>query len=226
MSRWHAIKPMQWSFLRHQIESFGLQAVEDQSLGKKTLKYDGQPHSNTIIRAYMLWQPMRKYATMPQALLDLMAKPNLDTELMSDAYPMPNSFILLVRGPMPIGGKAFVPLHEQSKYAILQNQKGHEHELGLMKEKQAMRFHACDRPLMVSETSALMPHYFEYLKPPDDYVCSGCNKLGHHYREACFIWPKVYSSGELLFGSKKFGTAVDLTEEDAKQFAIRHKLKM
>ncbi len=167
---------------------------------------------------------MRKYAEMPQKLLDLLAKPNLDTELKSDAYPLPNSFILLVRAPMPIGGKAFVPLHEQSKYAILQSQ-GREHEVGLIKEKQAMRFHACDRPLMTSEVSDLFPHTFDYLKPPDDYLCSGCNKLGHHYREACFIWPKVYSSGELLCGSKKFGSAVDLTDADAKQFAIRHKLK-
>lgn len=169
---------------------------------------------------------MRKYATMPPKLLECLEKPSLEHELTSDACPMPNSFILLVRLPMPIGGKAFVPLHEQSKYAILQTQKGREHELESLKEKQVMRFHACDRPLMVSEPTDLMPQTFEYLKPPDDYVCSGCNKLGHHYREACFIWPKVFSSGELLFGSKKFGSAVDISESDAKEFALRHKLRL
>ena len=228
MSRWHVLKPQMWSNLRHQIESFGIQALEDESLGLKTLKYDGQPHSNTVIRAYMLFETMRQYSDFPQKLLEALQKPHLDNEVKSDKYPMPNSFILLVRCPMPLGGKAFVPLHEQSKYAILQNTHMKQNskdslEIDILKEKQIHRFHACDRPLKVSEISETNAQTFEYLEPPQDYLCSGCNKIGHHYKEACFIWPKIFSSGDLLCGAKKFGTAIEMKDEDAKHFSIMHK---
>jgi hypothetical protein len=197
--------------------------LEDETLGLKSLKYDGQPHSNTIVRAYMLWQPMRKYLEMPPKLLELLESPKLDTEIQSDFFPMPNAFILLVRCAMPLGGKAFVPLHEQSKYAILQNLNIESSELEALKEKQAHRFHATDRPLRISELSDSNKQTFEYLEPPEDYICSGCQKIGHHYKEACFIWPKVFSSGDLLCGAKKFGSAITMNDEDAKQFSILHR---
>jgi hypothetical protein len=222
MSRWHVLKPQMWSNIRHQLESFGIESLEEEALGLKTLKYDGQPHSNTIIRGYMVWEPMRKYTDFPPKLLERLNSPSLDIELKSESFPLPNSFILLVRMPMPLGGKAFVPIHEQSKYALLQNAK-ETSELEAMKEKQLHRFHACDRPVRVSEISASNAQTYEYLEPPPDYLCSSCNKIGHHYKEACFIWPKIFSSGDLLCGAKKFGSAQEMKDDDAKQFSIMYR---
>jgi hypothetical protein len=184
------------------------------------------PHSNTILRAYLAWQPMRNFNKIPDWLEKEFKMPGNDNELTSNSYVLPNSFIYLIRCPMPLGGKSFVPLHEQSKYAILQSLKGNQQEIEALKEKQKLKFHATDRPLMISETTKLFPHSFEYLKPPDEYLCSSCNKLGHHYKEACFIWPKTFSDGELACGSKKFGTAVQPNEEDAKHFSILHKMNL
>jgi hypothetical protein len=115
-----------------------------------------------------------------------------------------------------------VPIHEQSKYALLQNAK-ETSELEAMKEKQLHRFHACDRPVRVSEISASNAQTYEYLEPPPDYLCSSCNKIGHHYKEACFIWPKIFSSGDLLCGAKKFGSAQEMKDDDAKQFSIMYR---
>jgi len=123
---------------------------------------------------------------------------------------------------MPLGGRPYIPLQEQSKYAILEHYKN-KNDIDIMKEMQLTKFHACDRPRKYSEPNLTYNHSFEYLEPPEDYVCSGCSKLGHHYKEACFIWPKKYGDGSLLFGSKKFGSAIETNELDAKKFSILHR---
>jgi len=75
MSRWYAIKPNKWSFIRHNLESFGIEHVEEESLGLRKLKLDGCPHTNTIIRSFNLWKPMRIYKVIPEVLLDLLKNP-------------------------------------------------------------------------------------------------------------------------------------------------------
>ena len=140
-----------------------------------------------------------------------------------------NTFLLLVRAPMPLGGKPYVPVKETLKYAMMQHQleitpENETLQSGLITLKQEDRCHAAD---MTIETASHGGLTYEFVRPPQDYLCNECDTFGHHFKDACWIFEKgdkrVFLSKS--FGAKKFGTAKDTNTQDTTYYSLLHKRK-
>jgi hypothetical protein len=238
--RWHAIIPGQWATVRHQIESFGLEILEKEALSNKLkTSYNGRPHGNTIIRAYEAFVPQRNYKNnineWPIKLKEMLNIQSCESfqlgpEIQGRSYLLPNTFVFLIRESMPLGGKPFVPIQETSKYALAnhnlslrpQNEDLQKHLNELVKSTED-KFHAADRPIKkVCVTFFKSSTEYEYLEPPIDYMCTECQKFGHHYKEACWLWPKSVATKQ-GFGAKKFGQAKNTEEYDTLYYSLLHK---
>jgi len=232
---WRPIMPGTWSSIRHQLESFGIDALEKEALtGKLFTSYNGKPISNTIIRAYEVFKPMRLYGkdNWPPALSSLFERiPDLINEVKGANHFLPNTFLLLVRCPMPLGGRPFVPIKETSKFALMAHQleispgnEGLQTNLMNLKLESQDKTHAADS---VIETRVHEGLVYEYVKAPSDYLCTECDTFGHHYKDTCWIFEKadkrVFASKS--FGAKKFGSAKDINDKDTTYYSLLHKRK-
>lgn len=248
-TRWFRVQPGPWRSLRHHLESFGPEKVESDALKRSHIGFNGRPNGNTCLRAFELcriMKPVKQSSDISPALsrwllrespLSREALP--EKELRGDDYVFPNHFLLLVRCAMPVGARAFVPLEEQSKYALLMhtldgmslNDPNAAHistQLQVLRADQSDRFHAADRavervtiqhPLDVSTEHS-------YSVPPKDYFCYSCKKFGHHFQEACSLFSPAEESREdngiLAFGAAKFGKAKGVQEQDAHFYSMRY----
>jgi len=241
-TRWHIVKADSWTLLRHQLESFGAESVESSALGfTASNPYNGRPPFNTVIRGYVVFKPTRKLDAVekfPEVLKTLLspAVKNMsmpEIALTSKDYVMPNYFLFLVREPLPLGGRPFVPLEEKANYALLEHQQllGSDvsDKLNDLKDDHKDRFHATDADVLFYQetskcnglgTTLVTP----YLKPPKDYLCPECQSFGQHYRDACYLWrttgPKEVA---VPFGPKKFGSLEAPKEDDAFYYSMMHK---
>lgn len=240
-TRWYVVQSGSWSLMRHQLESFGADSVEASALGfTASNPYNGRPPFSTIINGYVLFKPTRILNTIEKFPIELKSILNPKTlktldlpqvALKSDDYVMPNYFVLLVRTPLPLGGRPFVPLEEKSAYALLDHQKNLgndvEQKIEDLKEDHKNRFHASD-----AET---LEHHFAnhsvgvtlttvYLKPPSDYLCPECKLFGLHYKEACYLWQTTgHKEIQVAFGPKKFSSFEAPKEEDAFHYSMLYK---
>lgn len=262
-SRWHLVPGgLSWSTLRYKIECHGLEALESSALSGATLgHYDSRPVQNTMVVAYEAFRCMRKYtkaAQLPSSLTDLMTPETLSTKalpektLTGDCYVAPNTFLLLVRSALPLGGRPFVPLDQQMRWALVQDHLRYrpddarlKQQLTEMQDDASKKVHAADRPLRVHTTELEWPKEkarwgpfgFEapslatrvtcttpYLEPPSDYLCPECQTFGAHFKEACYLWPKEASLGPLSFGPKKFAKGLkQAAAGDAAFYSMLHK---
>jgi hypothetical protein len=234
---WRPILPGSWSTLRFQIESFGLDALEKEALtGRLYTSYNGRPISNIIVRAYEVFKPLRLYTkdrnTWPKSLQQVFEGPlELTNEMHATNHFLPNTFLLLVRCPMPLGGRPYIPIKETSKYALMQhhlendpkNESMQSSLMNLALEAQNKN-HAADMELCQQECGGLV---YDYVKAPNDYLCTECDAFGHHFKDACWIFEKadkrVFKSKS--FGAKKFGSAKDTNDKDTTYYSLLHKRK-
>lgn len=248
-SQWYAIKPGRWLLVRHQLESFGPELVQQEALGGAPTSFNGRP-SNTFIRGYRAYvhQTILRSTNVsewPKRLLNCMARQNLELtdELKGTDYVAVNSFVLCVRQALPVGARPFVPLEERSRWALLQrdldsdpdNDRARE-ALRQMRLEHEDKFHAADRPIghIVMEHPAHVVSEHSWTIPQADYICSRCKKVGHHMNEACEIlnptFERLTDSGAddapvaVMWGPKKFGGAMKRTSnDDAAYYALMHK---
>lgn len=238
-SRWHIIMPGQWALIRHQIESFGLEILEQEALtGKLKTSYNGRPHGNTIIRAYEAFVPQRHYKGLkdwPPKLKDMLSVQDglfeKGPEIQSRSFLLPNTFLYLVRECMPLGGRPFVPIQETSKYALANHRLSVGPTEDLQKTINEMlrstedKFHASERPIKTLKLQGLGTcTEYTFLEPPTDYMCTECQQFGLHYKEACWLWPKErqHFTGT-SFGAKKFKEAKTTEEGDQVYYSLLHK---
>jgi len=160
-SRWFKVLPSKnWSVLRHQIESYGTEILEDNALrpGTHRLMFDARPTQNTIVRGFVQMECQRLIRVlqdMPKQLRAFLEEPymlNGTTELTGQDYIGPNTFIFLIRSAIPLGGKAYVPMEEKAKYALARHKIAANPEdvglqdklTGIQKENEN-KFHASER---------------------------------------------------------------------------------
>ena len=241
-TRWHVVKAESWALLRHQLESFGAEAVEASALGfTPSNPYNGRPPFNTMLRGYVVFKPTRKLDAIekfPDKLKTILS-PGIksmdipETALNSNDYIMPNYFVFLVRSPLPLGGRPFVPLEEKASYALLEHQKllGSDvsDKIDDLKDDNKDRFHASDAEVLIHEENSTCNGLSTtlrtpYLRPPKEYLCPECQTFGLHYRDACYLWrttgPKDIA---VPFGPKKFGALEAPKEDDAFHYSMMHK---
>ena len=165
-TRWYVCLAAPWARLRHHIESFGLEACEDEALERRELPLDGRPAPNTIIRGFTVHRVLRDYTSVgqwPQELKDL-TDPTLvaqmplpETELKGSEWAQPNTFLFVVRAALPWGARPYVPIEERSKYALLQERAQYDMEdptlraqIAAFKSHAEDAWHAADRPISVA----------------------------------------------------------------------------
>ena len=246
-TRWYIVKSDSWSILRHQLEAFGAEAVESAHLGfTSALPYNGRPAFNTIIRGHILLRPTRtldspdKFSPLLKNILTPKFMKNIDLPkeiLASKDYVMPNYFILLVRYPIPLGGRPFVPLEEKSSFALLEHKKTIdksdkiEEQLSALKEDNKDRAHASDFEVNTHTFSSTVNGLRNslsttFLKPPLDYLCPECQQFGIHYKDACYLWQTSgHKEISVPFGPKKFSDFSAPSEDDATRYMLLHKKK-
>lgn len=250
-SRWYAIEPNMWSSMRYYLEAFNASNMELAFEGQFKTQYDARPPSTSVLRGFEAFgqhsRPLSSPDVFPESLLNLLDFQSLrhvplpQRELQGTDFVLPNTFTFLVFDSMPLGSRAYVPIAERSDYALMvhqlsvfettQSKKGLKR---LLAEKTALetsytqKFHACDRKRKyVDLESHGVRSTIVYSEPPLDYLCVECNRHGHHYREACFLWPKdapKFVMGQ--FGSKKFGSKRDIESTDPLLYSLIHKKHM
>lgn len=237
---WRPILPGSWASIRHQLESFGIESLEKEAMRNKVYTaYNGKPMSNTIIRAYEVFKPLRLYGSdqqkWPQGLQDLFTTKkttlHLTEEIQGKAHLLPNTFLLLVRCPMPLGGRPYVPIRETSKYALMEHQleinpsdEQLKSNMMTLKLDSQDKCHAAD---MSIEKHVYEGLEYEYIKPPHDYLCTECDLFGHHFKDTCWIFEKTErrTFTSTVFGAKKFGTAINTDKSDTTYYSLLHKRK-
>jgi hypothetical protein len=237
-AKWHRFLPRRWVHARHLIESFGLAELEKKDDGLLKLRLDGMPHYNDYIAAY------KGFVCSTFEDFKKQNKIIFQNEIKSADFLQKNMFIYLVRRPMPLGGKPFVPLDEKANWLLTRAaaEESPENELIVKKmqkiaEYAEMKFHASDRKTFKVQVDTPITILFqgqptvlqtsttvEYLVPEENYMCSQCNEFGLHYREACHLWPKKLSA-EKSYGSKKLGPSKALDLEDSKKLSLMHERK-
>lgn len=247
-SRWYAIEPTMWSMMRYYLEAFNASNMELAFAGHFNTHYDARPPSTSVLRGYEAFglhsRPLTTPEVVPQALLNLLDSSTLKRlplptkELQGTDYVMPNTFTFLVFDSMPLGSRPYVPITERSDYALMQHQlailessnskKGLKRllaEKAALETAYAQKWHACDRKRKYVDLEAHgVRSTVVYSEPPLDYLCVECNRHGHHYREACFLWPKdapKFVMGQ--FGCKKFGAKRDIETTDPLLYSLIHK---
>jgi len=251
-TRWHIVKSDSWSFLRHQLEAFGAEAVESAALGFTNANpYNGRPPFNTMLRGHVLFKPTRvlndieKFPPILKNILSpkFMKTVHLPSEtLTSTDYVMPNFFVLLVRTQLPLGGRPYMPLEEKASYALLEHRRAAadseesqkiDAKLKSLREEQNERAHASDFETLRHTHESVCGNLkttlsTEYLRPPLDYLCSECQTFGQHYKDACYLWRATgHKEIATVFGPTKFTLDTLSTlapkEEDAIFFSLMHK---
>jgi len=229
-SQWYCIMPNKWTILRHRLEAFGAEQVEDETLGRSSLTYDGKSHGNTMIRAFETYKIQRTFTNesqFPNEMKNVLTQKDLvlKTELHGDTHVFANTFLLLVRCSIPLGGRTYTPIEETFKYNLLVNALQYDasnrqkaEALHLMKEDSKKRVHAADLETKVfvktiNQKNVIVTCEYLYCVPPMDYVCPGCKQFGLHYYDACDFWPKQDTLK--AFGSKKMKAAIKTTETDS-----------
>jgi len=241
-SQWFAVKPARWVLLRHQLESFGPELVQQEALGGAPTAYNGRP-SNTFVRGYKAYvhQTILKHdGELPTHLKSIMNRQGLSPlgpEMNGSDYVGVNAFILCVRHALPIGARPYVPLEERSKWALLQRDLDHDPDneraregLQALRQEHEDKFHAADREVghIVVEHPKFVTTEHTWTIPPGDYICSRCKKVGHHMLEACeTLNPGLASFSEtakaVMWGPKKFAGMKRTSDNDAAYFALMHK---
>jgi hypothetical protein len=233
-TKWYICLSAPWARLRHHIEAFGLEACEDEAMGRRYLPLNGRPTPNTIIRGFTVYRVMRDYKTLdqwPQALKDLTVPetvckmPLPEAELKGSEWALPNTFIFVVRAPLPWGARPYVPIEERSKYALLQERAEYDSEdaelrvqMAALKEQAADAWHAADRTMLTAQMDSIGEPFKVlgpstgdpavehpglkvasaalYSVPPMDYLCPTCREFGKHYAEACWLFSEAARSGD------------------------------
>jgi hypothetical protein len=240
-SRWFRVAVNKWELLRHQLESFGAHALESETYGLSATSYNGQPPHSTMLMAYVVYPGGRVFkpgATVApevtrlhtRALLTLKAP--YGPALKASDYVMCNAYILLVRTTVPEGAKAYVPVRERLSYALLQealvinpdDEDAKERKIRI-DDMNRERFHAADRPILQftrHHDAFKVTERATYSEPPIEYQCATCQRFGHHYREACYLWP-LPEDKTMSFGAKRLGPKTQTAEKDATFYAMVHK---
>ena len=237
-SRWYRVKASNWSLLRHQLESFGPELVEQEALGHVSNGYNGRP-SSTYLVAHV--QAICYNPKSPSAdIVQLWTQDNLSfvpfgRELKGHEYLAANTFVFVVRHGLPVGARPYVPLEERSKWALLNREVEANpdntraaHELNVMRLEHADRWHAADRAVghVVIDRPHCVQTEHRWSMPPADYICNRCKQVAHHYAEACEIWPDnavAEPTETVAWGPKKFVAAKTTTTNDAAYYALMHK---
>jgi hypothetical protein len=234
-TKWFKFLPRRWVHARHLIESFGLADLEKKDSGLLKLHLDGMPHHNDYIEAHK--------GFVCASIDDYMKHTSIQFtgEIKSDDFLNKNMFIYLIRKVMPLGGKPFVPLDEKTNWLLTRaaaEQNPNDERMCKKMQKIAevaeLKFHASDRKTLSVNTNHPITIMFqgqptilncsstvEYLVPDEKYMCSSCGEFGLHYREACFLWPKILSS-ERSYGAKKLGPSKPLELQDSKKLSLMH----
>jgi hypothetical protein len=247
-SRWYAIEPNMWSMMRYYLEAFNASNMELAFEGRFNTHYDARPPSTSVLRAYEAFgqhsRPLTSPDLFPQALLNLLDPIQLkqvqlpSRELQGTDFVLPNTFTFLVFDSMPLGSRPYVPIVERSDYALMLHQlaiiesstskKGLKRllaEKSALEASYAQKWHACDRKRKFKDIEAHgVKSTVVYSEPPLDHLCVECNRHGHHYREACFLWPKdapKFVMGQ--FGCKKFGAKRAIEATDPLLYSLIHK---
>lgn len=244
-STWYRIKPGLWKIIRHQLESYGAEELEESCIGKKVLKYNGIPVRNTIVRGFVCYSVQRHYRTdpmkgpldlLPDNLVTLLKCPSSSNlvllnetkqELKTSDTLIANSFVLLIRSAMPLGSKPFVPLEETFKFNMLSEtmttRPEVQQDLQKLLDDHSTKFHASDRPMAkyVLRCNRGSTPYL-YSVPPLDYLCNSCGQYGKHFSDACFLWPHESKDSYALFGAKKFREAKAVDTTDSTFYKLLH----
>ena len=246
-SRWYALEPDTWLNVRYGLESCNASNMEKAALGQYTGHYDARPPSTSVLRGFQAFgqhsRSLGAFETWPDSLTQLLDPARLQRvdlpskELVGSDYLMPNTFTFVCFDSMPLGSRPYVPLKDRSDYALvmhaIENAPTEKARLKATREKVALeasyesRFHACDRPRSSEFIKAHgVTSEVVYSEPPLDYLCVECNKHGHHYREACFLWPKDAPRFVMgSFGHKKFGKALAVDTSDPLLYSLLYKKK-
>ena len=186
-NEWYVMPHARWSYLRYKLEAFGPSAVQRECLEKESkVLQAGRVPFNDILRAFACTEP---FST---------SKTSLGLELKGNDWASPNQCIFLCRWPMPWGARPYVVLEETTKYILLDHQSRFdtdaEKSLNSLKHTDQQLFHAADRPIQYvawprkrSENVQGFQQTF-YVKAPKEYTCYGCQRTGHHYQDACFLF--------------------------------------
>ena len=207
-SDWYIIDIGRWAYVRYRIESFGLHAVQHAAIDPTRKLNFGCPNTNDMIRGFVLY-------AMPETVVHPSINEEIEslmktgpstvsgyTELQGTSWVTPNSFITIQRWPMPWGARAYVPMEETEQYVLLEHQattgmdddirQKAQADLDSYKRQHSRDFHAADRPIkrFTHKYSNGSTNYMYYTEAPKEYNCHGCQKRGHHYLDACFLFQK------------------------------------
>lgn len=246
-SRWYAIEPDTWQNIRYGLESCNASNMEKVALGLYTQTYDARPPSMSVLRGFEAFgqhtRTLGHMDTWPLQLKQLLDSETVkhvalpEKELQGSDYLMPNTFTFIIFDSMPLGARPFVPLKDKNDYALalhtIETATSEKVRLKATKEKLALeashenRFHACDLPRKsVFKKAHGVCSEIVYSEPPLDYLCVECNRHGHHFREACFLWPKEAPRFVMgSFGHKKFGKALAVDSSDPLLYSLLYKKK-
>lgn len=218
--KWYILEQGNWSFIRYKLEAFGAEKCHvTNSSKKKRVFHNGVPYSNQILRGYILHKLsdfvlVPKLDTIGMSILENGASSLLTQsqiqELHGQTFVFPNTFVAIQQWPMPWGSKAYVPLDQISTYHLLDHEasKGNEtaqFELDQMKRQHSKYFHAADRKICtllyknirLNDCTDVQGHNVVfYSEPPKDYTCHGCQRRGHHYQDACFLFTPIKVSDD------------------------------
>lgn len=245
VSRWYVVSAhTKWRVLRHDLETFSAQIMESMTLGHPYSTENTRPAYNTFLKAYTwthVMRPVRTPADLAHvaALRDAVPPVKGLVEVLSDDNIQPNTFILLVRHPMPLGARAFVPLERQDRFLLLQekieelsslawNGRGDDktdvhlahakEEDKRIVEASKRRWHASERPVEhIVHTASGLTVTTPWSRATEDYKCPNCSQTGVHYADACNVFerePKqIYKPA---YGADRFGTMTQTSASDVK----------
>jgi len=189
LEEWYVMPHSRWSYLRYKLEAFGPSAVQRECLEPESkVLQSGRVPFNDVLRAFECTEPFRT------------SKTSVGFELKGTDWAAPNQCIYVCRWPLPWGARPYVVLEETTKYILLDHQSRFDTEaektLNNLKHADQQMFHAADRPIMHLVWPRKQPNddrvrgYQDtfYVKAPKEYTCYGCQRTGHHYQDACFLF--------------------------------------
>lgn len=245
-SRWYVVPAQnKWRVLRHDLETFGAQTLESMALGHAFATDNTRPAYNTYLKAYTwvhVMRPVRTPAdlTHVSALTQVLPSVKCLVELPSHENVQPNTFVLLVRHPMPIGARGFVPLERQDRFVMLQqkmeelsslvwngrgNDKTEAHLAHAKDEEKRIieaskrRWHASDRPVEhVVHASNGLTTTTPWSRACEDYTCPNCQQMGTHFGDACDLFQRAPQRPRAGYGADRFGSMKVTLASDVKTF--------
>lgn len=124
-SRWYCVEALErWCDMRYDLETLTAEGLHSGLRKHRTLPY------NTFVRGYV-WTVCRRSVTVDadvekvsglREVLNQDSVPSVSglVELHGETFVEPNSFMLLVRCPMPLGARPYMPLRRNPRYVNLQ----------------------------------------------------------------------------------------------------------